>query len=357
MGIFNALKYLDVRYLSKKMAADADVKANLAKAAVYVHAKSDEFIKNCREARVKLKDIPGTNYKLGLLHMRRGNISDAIMRFRMVTFLMPGKIEAYYNLGRCLVLAGEDDNAVKQFEKVVEMDANFSDAAYMLEKLKNPSKIKSVPLAVIREKCDILAELCEEENANEGYIASNTLVNIALNHIKDKNPSLEVLDLGSGSGTCGKILKKKEVVKSITGVDLSGRRIKTASALKLAGQNIYNKLEEKEIRAFLSENNNRYDMILADMAFYYLGSLTDIAELLKKSAKPAAIVAFITAKNEENDEFSFDIASDSFTYSEKYVKEQFAKAGFELLEAKNIALYHNEGSEVEEQGTIFVYKI
>ncbi len=43
------------------------------------------LLKEYGDMRVKLKDIPGTNYELGLRHLARGNLDDAIMRFKMVT--------------------------------------------------------------------------------------------------------------------------------------------------------------------------------------------------------------------------------------------------------------------------------
>ena len=54
-----------------------------------------------QEVCSKSKNLSKTNYDLGMFHMKNGNLSDAIMRFKLVIFMKGETGMLYYNLGRC----------------------------------------------------------------------------------------------------------------------------------------------------------------------------------------------------------------------------------------------------------------
>jgi len=49
----------------------------------------------------KFQDLYATNYNLGLMHLEKGNIGDAIFRFKMITRIWPESQEAYMQLAYC----------------------------------------------------------------------------------------------------------------------------------------------------------------------------------------------------------------------------------------------------------------
>jgi predicted TPR repeat methyltransferase len=349
MNIFNLSKYLDLKFWFKRSFGDADISQQVAKTLNFLKQKMDEFVKECNESKEKLKDIPGTNYRLGLTHMHRGNIEDAVMRFRMVAFLTPENINAYYNLGRCLLLLDDEEGARVQFKKVLEMDANNADVKYQLLKLEHRESIDVIPVSMIKEKTDIAADNYDEKRLAHGPKNCKAIVNTALANIKDKNPNLDVLELGCGSGMCGRILRDKLVAKKITGVDISPKMLKKAEKKKIEGEQVYDKLVAAEIRQYLLENNQKFDLVMANGGFNYFGDLSAIAELLKKALNPGGTLAFVIKKTELEKGFLLDIAQDIFTHSRAYVQEEFKKAGFTELQIKEFDINDDE------TGIIFVY--
>jgi len=112
----------------------------------------ESFLEECSKAQGKLKNLPETNYRLGLYHMKQGNLSDAIMRFKMVTSLLaPNRADAYYNLGRCLALKGEKGAAIEALRKAISLDKKIPEAHYILAKLEHPETITATSPAIIRE--------------------------------------------------------------------------------------------------------------------------------------------------------------------------------------------------------------
>jgi tetratricopeptide (TPR) repeat protein len=52
----------------------------------------------------KSKDLLNTNYNLGLKHLERGNLGDAIFRFKFIIKFWPNHYDSYYQLAYCYFL-------------------------------------------------------------------------------------------------------------------------------------------------------------------------------------------------------------------------------------------------------------
>ncbi|MCE3232843.1 MAG: biotin biosynthesis protein BioC [Rickettsiaceae bacterium] len=349
MNIFKMTRYFDLKYWTKKWFGDADIKDQSAKFMTLIQKKWQEFLQDCDEAREKLKDIPGTNYKLGILHMRRGNVSDAIMRFRMVIFLTPEHVGARCQLAKCLLMVNEEESARDMLQKVLEMDKDNTDAKYQLSKLNNRETLNTIPLSVIREKVDISAD-----NYIAGDLAfTKTFISTVLLNINDKNPNLSVLDLGCGDGEAGQLLRDKEIVKNITGVDLSDKMLKLAQKRKIGEESVYNNLANREISEYLSVNNDKFDLILANGSLKYFGNIKEIFSLVKKSLKPSAIFAFAINKAELDKDYRLNIGEDNFSFSQGYIRDALNSLGFNELQIKEVQNIQNN-SDIDK--VIFIYK-
>ena len=64
----------------------------------------------------KFKDLYATNYNLGLIHLEKGNISDAIFRFKFITRFWPQSQEAYIQLAYCYYLKEKYQQALQTLE-------------------------------------------------------------------------------------------------------------------------------------------------------------------------------------------------------------------------------------------------
>lgn len=323
-------KYFEIQYWSKKLFGDIQFGEAASKSSSFLQQQLQEAQGFCQSLKGKLQDIPGTNYDLGLHHMRLGNFNDAILRFRMVCFLVPEHVDAHYHLGRCLAVTGNNDDARKEFEKVLSLKPGYSDVAYQMARIDKPGSIQELPLSVIKERAGLEAYYFLDDYLDNGYPGGELLVTKLLEQVTDKNPQLEILDLGCGTGLCGQLLRDKGVARTITGIDIVPEMVELCKGLQLAGeQPVYNQVLEQEIRAFLQTNQEKYDVILGDLSFHYLGDMFTLAPLLHRALKPKGVLAFTLRKDPEvTSGHRFNNDFEDFSYSEPYLEQAFSKARF-----------------------------
>ena len=78
--------------------------------------KYNQGIEEFFSIKKKLKNLLETNYALGMKHLEKGNLSDAIFRFRFIKRFWPHHYQTYYQLAYCLFL----DNNPQEAEEVLK---------------------------------------------------------------------------------------------------------------------------------------------------------------------------------------------------------------------------------------------
>jgi tetratricopeptide (TPR) repeat protein len=79
--------------------------------------------------RAKCENLRETNYNLGLKHLEKGNLSDAIFRFRFIKKFWPDLLDARYQLAYCLVLKKKPFEAKKILEELFAQNPNYDSKA------------------------------------------------------------------------------------------------------------------------------------------------------------------------------------------------------------------------------------
>ena len=329
MKAIKALKYFNIKNIFIRNSS----KDFMSKVKPFIKEKSEYLINESKLVRSKLTDIPGTNYKLGLHHLRLGNIDDAILRFKMVTMFLPENANAHYYLGKSLTIKNDIKKAQKSLETALSLKSDFPEAKYIMGKIESPESLQEIPENIIMERSKWEKELSEEEIADKALL-NKALVTSLLVNVTDKNPNLEVLDLGCRSGIRGTLLKEKEVTRKITGVDISEKRSSNAREVKIDGENVYDEVHNIEISKYISQKNAEYDVITAGNVFLYKRNLDILFSGLSKLLKPQGLLAIIIPATEDNEEYKLDISKDIFTHSIGYFTRTLDEEGFNILENK-----------------------
>jgi predicted TPR repeat methyltransferase len=102
---------------------------------------------------------------------------------------------------------------------------------------------------------------------------------------------LEILDIGCGTGLAGVAFKERAA--RMVGIDLSPEMIEKAQ-----GRGIYDRLEIAEITEWLSQTQERFDLIMACDCLVYFGDLQPVATAAARRLKPGGLLAFTTEKGE-----------------------------------------------------------
>lgn len=111
------------------------------------------------------------------------------------------------------------------------------------------------------------------------------VVERALRALDDQGPQrpAEVLDLGCGTGLCGRLLAPR--CERITGIDLSPTMVEAARR-----SGAYHQVIQAEVLAWLAANHQHHDLVVAADVFIYIGELAGLLADLARSQRPGGWV-------------------------------------------------------------------
>jgi predicted TPR repeat methyltransferase len=134
---------------------------------------------------------------------------------------------------------------------------------------------------------------------------------------------IAVLDLGCGTGLCVQSLKKILKNAVFYGVDISPKMSE-----KAATKNIYKKLINEDVEAYLFKHKNKYEMIIAADVFTYFGDLKKVFEGVYKSLKKDGVIVFSISELSKSDSMWKQHLSGRFLHSKKYIENLLVETGF-----------------------------
>jgi len=88
----------------------------------------------------KCGNLKETNYKLGLKHLEKGNLSEAIFRFRITKKFWPQCFDAYYHLAYSLTLKQKYHEAKEVLQELLVKNSSYDIKAKELLGLLNKEK-------------------------------------------------------------------------------------------------------------------------------------------------------------------------------------------------------------------------
>lgn len=286
------------------------------------------------EYKYKLAHLLETNYKLGLFHLRSHNMMDAEFRFRLVLYFNPNHHLAMYQLARCLYARKKIKNAKKKLKLALKIEENFEDAEYLLKVIDHDSSIQHIPIQTIKEYYDSVAmEFDKEFCKSKGYNIPEILVDQLMGHVPS-NSKLSVLDLGCGTGQCGRELYENKLqISSLIGVDVSEKMLEIAKKIKNNQDPIYDKLVNVDYFDYLSKTQHKFDIMVAGLSLHFHKDLSKALEQIKLVLNKESLAAFSIEKAFNNDAKSeINYSFENFCYNQNYIKKTIKDSGMKLLD-------------------------
>lgn len=310
---------------------------------LFLNYLKDRILQEGAEIREKLKDIPKTNLELGKYHLQKGNLTDAILRFKLVIKLTPKNEYAYYYLADALFRAHKHTQAQHNINIALKMKANWVEAQYLLDKYTHPEQILTIPDSIILEENLNNPPLEFSLSKKARHARARFAIKHIARHITDKNPNLNVLDWGIQISDYALLLKEREFARSIDAVSLSSNFISYLGKLAYEQETIYHRLHKTQLHSFLQlAPQNEYQLILADHSFDYYGDLANVLPKICQLLTNEGILACIARTPSETDaDRFFDPATNKFTFSRHFLNESFEKAGFKHLQTISLSLSPN----------------
>lgn len=294
-------------------------------------------VKESKIAREKLKDLPGTNYHLGISHFYRGNLADAVMRFKMVLMMDKHVAAAHYYLSRCYLAKKNLPKAQKHLDQVVKLGEHFPLTGYMRQQLKNKGHVrKRLDPAVMRDHAEAYRFFEDDEHQLERLeeFAKETIEALA-EHLPQKE-TLRVLDVIGQNGDFIRYLKrKKRSDMHVTAVNISEVVAGELGKKRLGTKPLYDRIVIANPLETFDHVKTRFDVM-------FIGDLLNCAEdpdaCLENFAQylnaGGVIVTYTYLALKEKDE-GYDPSKEYFIFHKSTLDMLFEQCSFDLQHHSN----------------------
>lgn len=353
---------------------NAQYRARLGKMFLEVDSL-DEAIATLETARALDPRSGKTLHLLGFALIRQGDMQAAEHCFHQAIDVNPSDPRAHFHLANLYESSGRSEHALAAFKRAVEIDPSFRSAhlsfagelelggrrcdakqvlqsglaiigyepeiAYMLAALAGDTGLTRAPDDYVSQHFDKFASFFDEQllqtlNYQAPQLIADAVHNLWSSHTWTA-PSLEVLDLGCGTGLCGTALRSK--ARRLTGVDLSPAMLEKARA-----RQVYDDLLVAEITTFLSNTSHRYDLIVAADVLVYFGDLLAVFASVAHSLAPGGVFV-MTVERSDTLEFQL-LPSGRYAHTEAYLQRMAARSELQLVTLEECTLRLEYGNPV-----------
>lgn len=103
----------------------------------FAKTKFEEAQAETKLLRRRFSNLLESNYEVGMIHLQKGDVGDAIFRFKFIKKFWPDHLKSYYQLAYCLAIKNKDEEAQKVLQELLAKDPNFEGAKELLKKVED----------------------------------------------------------------------------------------------------------------------------------------------------------------------------------------------------------------------------
>lgn len=303
-----------------------------------------------KETKEKLKDLTGTNYNLALFHLNSGNISDAIMRFKITSYMDKLKLhpDIEYYLGLCYYIKFKYDESKPYLDSYIEKSSvsKTEEAQFLLSAIKGtidgkkaiPSSLTSIYHDQLLKKYGNSLEPHESE-------ALDSFINKLLSYIESqKSDSMnKILDVGCRTGEVALALKTSGTDSIIDGIDTSYGMIEKAKARKFQEEPLYSSLKQCDIYEYISTKpkNKKFDIIISHDSLNSTPSLSLLLKDLQSLLSPKGFIA-ISLRTTRDKQWSLNNLPFRFSFNKDYISNEIKESGLKTFSQSDISFQNDD---------------
>lgn len=147
------------------------------------------------------------------------------------------------------------------------------------------------------------------------------------------------LDLGCGTGLCGRLLQRH--AQAVDGVDVSLAMVETARA-----SGVYRRVEHADLLAFLDAGSEAADLILAADVFIYVGALDAVFASVRRRLAAGGMFAFCVEKHTGPQDLHL-LPSLRYAHAPAYLQRLALENGFQIRRQWQAPLREEQGRSIE----------
>jgi len=313
--------------------------------------------------------MPSFHYNLAIVHKAQGKLKQAAASYQHAIALKPDYADAHNNLGNIFKLLGKPEEALASFERALQARPGNPDSHYNLGILycdagdpgqaaahfracleQDPDDSRGIKLllahlgltvapertsqAQLQKIYDVRSRFWDQESS---YFAHSLVADALRSHAP--RAGLDILDIGCGTGLVGAAVRAS--ANRLDGVDLSAAMLE-----KARGKNLYDRLEQADIIAFMSAHKDSYDAIAGAATLIHFGDLQTVFQAAAAALRPSGLFVFTLFANEVAD---FAVAasdrlaqSGCYTHNASYVERLAGTCGFSVVALEKVIHEHDQ---------------
>ncbi len=285
---------------------------------------------------------------LGVIHSERGDLELARKCLEKSVYLDPDNINNLYNLAGLYNSQEQCTKALAVLDRLLAIDPGHEGANHMHAALSGVTP-SSAPRQYVEEIFDKYANRFDVHLQGAlGYTAPSALAAMVKDTLQVDRPFSTTLDLGCGTGLSGASFR--EMTNRLVGVDLSLQML-----AKAREKNIYDRLEQDEILAFLQRDKENYDLFILADVLVYLGDPKALFADLALRTKENGIVACSIEETQDVETYAL-LPSGRYAHNPTYLLASAADAGFVRLSHQPHGIRKENGQWLPGELSLFIKK-
>lgn len=307
-----------------------------------------------KETKEKLKDLTGTNYNLALFHLNSGNISDAIMRFKITSYM--DKLKFYpdieYYLGLCYYIKFKYDESKPYLYSYIEKSTGLKieEAKFLLSAIEGKiDEKKAIPSSLTSIYYDQLSKKYGESLATHEPEALDSLINKLFSYTNtQKSASIKkALDVGCKTGEAALALKASGSPFIIDGIDTSYGMLEQAKAAKFQEEPLYSSLRQCDIYEYISTKpkDKKFDMIVSHDSLNSTPSLSLLLKDLQNILSPKGFIA-LSLRTTSDKKWSLNNLPFRFSFNKDYISNQIKESGLKIFSQSETSFQNGDNGVI-----------
>jgi predicted TPR repeat methyltransferase len=325
--------------------------------------RAQEALESFRRALELDPGFAEAHYNLALLLEELGRLEESERSYRDAIRNDPALHQAHNNLGSLLKRRGAFPQALDSFRNALKLAPDCApyqasiehtlqairECAQIIEKYREAARARPDDAvnefnlaAVTGEQTPATAPRSFTVQLFDGYAEhfDSHLVGILDYRVPERlcevigrlRPlgSLDVLDLGCGTGRCGVVFRR--LARTMAGVDLSPKMIERAR-----DTGAYDALWTEDLLVPLSQAQSAFDLIVAADVFIYVGDLEPLFQAARRALRPHGLLAFSIEGIQDQEGYRLNPTS-RYSHSRPYIEATAFRAGFESIEFLDVVL-------------------
>jgi predicted TPR repeat methyltransferase len=286
------------------------------------------------------------NLAIALLEL--GELGEAEAAARRAVALRPDNVAPYFTLGLTLEEAGRREEAKEQIAAALKLRPASRGLRFYLATLTGDEReFAAAPPEFVSMLFDNYADTFDRHLVGTLNYRAPQLLHDAVVAAGagggggGGERSLDIADLGCGTGLCGQLFKP--MARSLVGVDLSSRMISQARQ-----RGVYDALHVEELTAFLKVRFTQFDLAVASDVLNYFGDLREVLLAAAQAMRGGGLLAFTLEKHDGGEGGAGYVLNKTRRYAHAigYVRSLLSPTGWAEVSATEAALRSEGGKDV-----------